>query len=268
MQKYRDSDIKPFQFNDLKGESLSSKGSSFKPFAFDELSGESVNSQSASEEEIRTERTHERNSNFKIDSAVREMRGISRQEKSDFEARVEAEVQKRIAAVQQEAYEAGLEQGKSEGKDQAYQEYQAELSAQLENFSGVLSDVSSQGRALIEAERHHIYEFIKRFTKWIVLKEIDEKVYLEKLLEKLILELNAKKNLIIKVGKNNFQAMPEIVAAVESKLGQLQNTRIEIVPEIQHPGIILESDNGLIDGSLEGVFGNIDQIFEQVLGHE
>lgn len=268
MQKYRDGDIKPFQFNDLQGESVNSRGSGFKPFAFDELSGESVNSQSASDEEIRTERTHERKNNFKIDSAVREMRGISRQEQSDFEARVDAEVQRRLNAVQEKAYAEGVEQGKEDGKAQAYEEHQAKLGAELENFSQVLTELSSQSKSMIEEERHNIYEFIKRFTKWIVLKEIDEKVYLEKLLEKLILELNAKKNLIIKVGKNNFQAMPEILTAVEARLGQLQNTRIEIVPEIQHPGIILESDNGLIDGSLEGVFGNIDRIFEQVLGHE
>lgn len=268
MQKYRDGEIKPFQFNDLKGESVSSKGSGFKPFSFDELSGESVNSQSASEEDIRTERTHERNNNFRIDSTVRDLRGLARQEQSDFEARVEAEVQRRLAAVQEEAYRDGVEQGKAEGKALAHQEYEAQLGAQLDEFSGVLGQLAQQGSAILEQERHHIYEFIKRFTKWIVLKEIDEKVYLEKLLEKLVLELNAKKNLIVKVGKNNFRDMPEIIAAVESRLGQLQNTRIEIVPEIQHPGIILESDNGLIDGSLEGVFGNIDQIFQQVLGHE
>ena len=62
--------------------------------------------------------------------------------------------------------------------------------------------------------------------------------------------------------------MPEVIAVVESRLGQLQNIRIEIVPEINHPGIILESENGLIDGSIEGVFANIDKIFESVLKHE
>ena len=62
--------------------------------------------------------------------------------------------------------------------------------------------------------------------------------------------------------------MPEVVQMVEAKLGQLSNVRIEIVPEISHPGIILESENGLIDGSMEGVFQNIDKIFEQVLKHE
>ena len=120
---------------------------------------------------------------------------------------------------------------------------------------------------IIDKSRHEIYEFVKRFTKWIVLKEINEKLYLENLLEKLILELNARKNLIIKVGLANFNQMPEVVQAVEARLGQLSNLRIEVVPEIQHPGIILESENSLIDGSIEGVFQNIDKIFEQVVKH-
>ena len=60
----------------------------------------------------------------------------------------------------------------------------------------------------------------------------------------------------------------DVMKTVEARLGQLQNTRIEIVPELRHPGIILESENGLIDGSLEGVFANIDRVFGQVLGHE
>jgi flagellar assembly protein FliH len=62
--------------------------------------------------------------------------------------------------------------------------------------------------------------------------------------------------------------MPEVIQTVETRLGQLTNVRVEIVPEINHPGIILESENGLIDGSLEGVFQNIDKIFEQVVKHE
>ncbi len=101
-----------------------------------------------------------------------------------------------------------------------------------------------------------------------MLKEINEKMYLENLLEKLILELNSRKNIIVKVGQNNFAHMPEIIKTVEAKLGQLSNVRVEIVPELNEPGIILECENGLIDGSLQGVFLNIDKIFEQVLGHE
>jgi flagellar assembly protein FliH len=138
----------------------------------------------------------------------------------------------------------------------------------VEDFGQVIAQVQGQSNKIMENNRSEVYEFVKRFTKWIILKEVNEKVYLEGLLEKLILELNARKNLIVKVGRANFSQMPEVIAAVEARLGNLQNVRIEIVPEINHPGIILESENGLIDGSLEGVFKNIDKIFESVVGHE
>jgi flagellar assembly protein FliH len=48
--------------------------------------------------------------------------------------------------------------------------------------------------------------------------------------------------------------MPEIIETVEAKLGHLSNVRIEIASEINHPGIILESENGLIAGCRTLVF--------------
>jgi flagellar assembly protein FliH len=267
MQKYRDSEIKPFQFSDLKSTHVVS-GSQFKDFEFKSLTGESVNANKVSEEEIRTERKYAAKNNFKIDDIVSDSRGLSRQEQSDLEQKIQQEVKRRLEAAYQEAYQEGLERGREEGKEAALNEYHEVLGQKMEDFTQIIGQVQDQTSGLIENNRTEVYEFIKRFTKWIVMKEIDEKVYLEGLLEKLILELNARKNLIIKVGKANFKQMPEIIQVVESRLGQLTNVRIEIVPEINHPGIILESENGLIDGSLEGVFQNIDKIFQQVIGHE
>ena len=177
-------------------------------------------------------------------------------------------MKRRLEAAYQDAYQEGLEKGRAEGKEEALNEFHEVLGQRVEEFGQVIAQVQSQSDKVIEKNRTEVYEFIKRFTKWIVLKEINEKVYLETLLEKLILELNARKNLIVKVGRANFAQMPEVVQTVEARLGQLSNIRIEIVPEINHPGIILESENGLIDGSLEGVFANIDKIFEQVIKNE
>ena len=91
---------------------------------------------------------------------------------------------------------------------------------------------------------------------------------MEKLLEKLILEMNVRKNIVLRVSQAQFPLMNDIVKNVEQRVGQLSNIRVEILPEIKHPGIILESENGLIDGSIEGVFRNIDKIFEQVVSDE
>ncbi len=267
MQKYRNSEIKSFEFSDLQGTHVVTQGD-FKPFSFGELDGESISSEKISEETLRTERTFEKNSNFKIDGAVRNSRGIAKQEQSDFESRIEEEVKRRLETAYADAYTAGLEQGKAAGKEEAFALYQEELAKKIESFTGVVEAMQAQNGKIFEHNRVEIYEFIKRFTKWICLKEINEKVYLETLLEKLVLELNARKNLVVKVGRANFSQMPEVIQVVESKLGQLSNLRIEIVPEINHPGIILESENGLIDGSMEGVFKNIDKIFEMVMNPE
>lgn len=267
MEKFRNSEIKPFTFNDLKSTHVVSNGS-FQAFEFQNLTGESVTATKVTEEEIRKERKHAAKNNFKIDDIVRDSRGLARQEQSDVEIKIQQEVKRRLEAAYEEAYKEGLERGREEGKEAAMAEFHEALGQKVEDFGQVIAQVQGQSDKIIENNRSEVYEFVKRFTKWIILKEVNEKVYLEGLLEKLILELNARKNLIVKVGKANFAQMPDVVKAVEERLGQLQNVRIEIVPEIQHPGIILESENGLIDGSLEGVFQNIDKIFEQVVGHE
>jgi flagellar assembly protein FliH len=267
MHKYRSSDIKNFEFSDLKGTHVVTQ-TDFKAFSFEELNGESTTSEKISEESMRTERRFEKSNNFKIDTAVRDSRGLSRQEKSDFEKTIEDEIIRRTEAAYKEAYNEGLEKGREEGKAEAFSQYQLELNHKIDDFVEVINAIQAQTGKLVEKNRTEIYDFIKRFTKWVILKEVNEKVYLETLLEKLVLELNARTNLIVKVGRANFEQMPEIIQTVEARLGQLSNLRIEIVPEIQHPGIILESENGLIDGSLEGVFQNIDKIFEQVVNHE
>lgn len=267
MSKFRNAEIKSFEFSDLKGTHVVSQ-TAFQSFSFKDLKGEVFNADKPSDELIRQERGFEQKNNFKIDGIVRDLRGISRQEQSDQERHIEQEVKKRLEQAYEDAYREGLEKGRQEGEAKAMAHFQEELHQKIESFEQVIAEVQAQSTGLVEKNRVEAYEFIKRFTKWILMKEINEKVYLENLLEKLVLELNARKNLIVKVGRANFSEMPEIIKTVEAKLGQLSNVRIEIVPEINHPGIILESENGLIDGSLEGVFANIDKIFEQVVGHE
>jgi flagellar assembly protein FliH len=267
MQKFRNADIRPFEFSDLKGTHVVTQ-QKLESFSFQTLDGEVFKAEKVSEESLRDERRFEKKNDFKIDEVVRNYRGLSRQEQSDLEKQIQDEVQKRLEAAYQEAYQEGLEKGKEEGKESAFNEYQQILDQRVREFSDTIASMQDQTQYLLQQNQKEIYEFIKRFTKWILLKEIDEKVYLETLLEKLILELNARKNIIIKVGRDNFSQMPEVIQKVEARIGQLSNVRIEIVPEIQHPGIILEAENGLIDGSLEGVFQNIDKIFQQVVGNE
>src|SRR5690606_25386755 len=191
--KYRNAEIKSFEFADLQGTHVITQ-TQFKSFEFETLDGKPVDREIASEETIRTERSFAKKNNFKIDDIVQDCRGLTRQEQNDLEERIQSEVKKRLEAAFEEAYQEGLEKGREEGREIAVNEYQASLTQKAERFDEIITQVQSQSDKILEKNRKEVYEFIKRFTKWIILKEIDEKVYLESLLEKLILELNVRKN--------------------------------------------------------------------------
>lgn len=266
MQKFRLDDIKPFSFSDLQG--LEKSSEKIEAFEFQSLDKGVLKTREIPQETLRLERKSEKNNNFKIDSTVREHRGISKQEQDDVENKIKEEVTKRLDSSMKQAVDEGRSLGREEGKKEIQNVITEEMKKRIDDFAMTIEAVQSQANSVLEKNKSDIQEFVKRMAQWVALKEINNKVYFETLLEKLILEMNARRNLVIKVGKNNFNQMPEVISSVEARLGQLTNVRIEIVPELNYPGIILESENGLIDGSLEGIFQNIDKIFEQVTSNE
>lgn len=270
MQKNRDYDVKPFSFTDFNQDKkvVKGAGSAFQPFAFEDLNGKSVNSVDISSDTIRTERQFEKQSGFKIDSAVRELRGLNGQEANDIEIRIQNEVKMRLEVLSQQAYQEGLEKGREEAFAAAHQDFDSASAEKLQGLVQSIEGLLPQMEAIQNQNRKQIYEFVKKFTKWIVLKEIDEKLYLERLFEKLLLELNARTNLIVKVDPKHFQDMPDVIKSVESRLGQLSNIRVEVASDMLHTGIVIESENGIIDGSIEGIFQVMDKVFESVVGHE
>lgn len=267
MQKYKNSEVKPFTFSELRGTHVVHHDS-LTDFEFKELTGEIFSTEKVTPDIIRQELTLEKKHNFKIEDQVRQMRGLADQENADFENRVEAEVQRRIEQIYQQAYQEGFAKGQEEGHAEIAHLQQTTVDQTSHDLVALMETLKSQTDQLLLQNKNQSYEFIKKFAKWVVLKEIDTTNYLQQLLEKLILEMNVRKNIVLRVSQAQFPIMNDVIKHVEERVGQLSNVRVEILPEIQHPGIILECDNGLIDGSLEGVFKNIDKIFEQVIVNE
>lgn len=265
MHKYKMSDVKSFEFSSLEGMKKSDPNEA-REFNFKTF--EQAETTKIPADTIRKERMSEERNGFKVNDVVRLSRGLVEQEKSDYENRVQEEVKRRLEISFKEALSEGREKGREEGKKEILSQLQSTVDEKVSALEQVINEVKAQSESLLLNNKNEITDFVKKFTKWVIMKEVNEKVYLEALFEKLLLEINSRKNLIIKVGQNNFGHMPEVITAVESRLGNLTNIRIEVVPEVHHPGIIIESENGLIDGSLENIFTNIDKIFEQVMVNE
>ena len=146
---------------------------------------------------IRTERECESASAFTIDSRVKQHRGLQKQADDDYETQVENEVIKRLELYKAEAYKEGFEVGKNEGYEAAYAESKQNFEEKVNQFVTDVEGVNDNIQKLYANAKDNVYLMAKNLSKWIILKEVDEKYYLARLLEKLIHEINTKSNLVI-----------------------------------------------------------------------
>lgn len=254
-------EIQEFQFSEL----LPSSGNKgLETFELKSLKDVEQFKNGITEDDIRAEREAAERTSFNVLSEVAESRGMTRQAREDYERAVQEEVQRQLSQLRDQAYQEGLQKGQEEGREQAYSEGKQQVEEQLEAFVNQLAETQKQIDDILESSKLDAYNIIKNLTKWIVLKDVDEKYYLSRLLEKLIHEVNQKNNLVLHVNEQAFGYMPEIVKLVERKVGKLSNTRVEIDLDLQHNGIKLETENCIIDGSLDAQFEAIDELFKNV----
>lgn len=260
MRKDNQSTVQPYDFNELHGES----SKKVEEFVLRDLTKVTTQTAKVAENTIRKEREFASQSMFKISSVVKEHRGIVKQEEDDYRKRVEEEVIQRLSLIEQDAFEKGHSEGMKIGQEAAYNESLIEYEERIKLLEEFVNGINDYKVQLCKNQRDDVYKMIKLLTKWILLREIKNDQYIVDLFEKLVLELQTKTNLLVKVNAGSFERMPEVLQMIEAKLGKLTNVRIEVDPDLTEIGLIIESENGIVDGSLQAQFTNLDKLFLSV----
>lgn len=215
---------------------------------------------------IKSERTFAKENSFKVNPIVEKHRGLRDQEEYEYEQRVREEVEKRVRVIQEDAYKAGFEEGVNQGREEIFEEMRNVVDQKLESFSDMVHNVLKTQEELVTRQQKEVYVLIKNLTRWIILRELQgDGKYIERLLEKLLLDMQTRSNLLIQVNAQDFDHMPEVLTHIEKRLGELKNVRIEIDNQISTSGIIVESDNGILNATMEEQFKNLDKLFEDVI---
>lgn len=262
MNKAKEFDVSDYQFKDLKGVPLNEATTLYE---FEDIDKVSPRQAQEHEEVIKIEREHAARTNFKVAPIVREHRGMIQQEETERENQIQNEVNRRLLVIEEEAYNKGFERGQNDGRDEVFRETQAATDEKIQNLSEMINDVLRTKAEMLKEQRLEVYETIKTLTKWIVLRELkDDGEYVERLLEKLILEMQTKSNLLIHVNQSSFDGMNEVLDQVQKNLGELTNVRIEMDHGLDLPGIVLQSENGILNGRLGVQFKNLDKLFSNV----
>lgn len=214
---------------------------------------------------IKSESKHAKGSQFRISPIVKKHRGIAEQEREDQERKVKDLVDKKFSLVEEEAFKQGYSKGLDKGREEIYQQLRNEVDEKVNILMEMINEVLAHKIELLQNQRLEVYDLIKNLTKWITLKELEvDENYLERLLNRLIQEVETRDNLLIQVNKNNFDSMPQVLERVQERLGELKNVRVEVDYDIAEQGIVVESENGIINASIEQQFKSLDKLFENV----
>jgi flagellar assembly protein FliH len=257
-----DLEIEEFSFPEFNG--AANAGKEAKDFLFRELADIQAKTPERAHI-IKAERDRAEKSGFSISPIVREYRGITKQEVDEKEKRIEDEIQKRLEFLRDQAVQEGYQEGIELGKAEIFDQTRQMTEEKLTHLTGMIEMLLREKEELLAKEKNEVYRLIRNLSKWVVLRELkDDGAYLERLLEKLITELGSKQSLLIQVNRNQFDSMPEVLEIVEKRLGQLRNVRIESDLAVSENGFIIESENGIINGTLEEQFHQLDRLFETV----
>lgn len=237
----------------------------FRKFEFKPLNKDQVMDIQKHERVIKIERSNAIESNFAIAPIVREHRGMNRQEELEKQRLIQEEVERQLIRIQEQAYKEGFERGLKDGKEEVFNETRAGVEQKLE-ILGEMVEVALQTQYdLLARERTAVHKTIKNLTKWVILRELkDDGDYILRLLEKLISELQTKNSLLIQIDPKSFNDMPDVLELVQEKIGVMKNVRMECDYDIEGPGIVIESDNGIINGTLKEQFASLNKLFESV----
>jgi len=256
-------EIKSFSFPEFSGAANSKIDA--EEFLFRELSDSNPLKTPEKAKIIKAERERAASSGFNISPIVREYRGMAKQEVEERERRIEEEVQKRIELIRQDAFEQGFSEGVEQGKSEVFDQTRQMTEEKLTHLTGMIQDVLKEKEELLAQEKTEVYRLVRNLTKWVILRELkDDGEYLKRLLEKLITELGSRQNLLLQVNRAQFADMPEILEFVQSKLGELKNIRLETDEDVSANGFVIESENGIINGTMEEQFRSLDRLFEAV----
>ena len=258
-------DIQNYTFESFS--ELAQKNSDVKVFEFKTLE---TNKQFVAREEhqqvIRREREISKEKSFKINEMVEEFRGLKDQETREYEERIEMEVRRRVEAIQDEAFKAGFEEGALQGREEVFEQMRSVVDEKLEDFNAMISSVLSTQEQILMTQKKEMYTLLRSLSKWIILRELKEDgKYVERLLERILHEMQSRSNLLIQVNADDFAQMEDVLAHLQLKLGELKNVRVEVDSQIPTRGIVVESENGIINATMEEQFKSLDKLFEDVL---
>ncbi len=216
-------------------------------------------------ERIQNEIKVSRETGFKILPTVRKYRGIQKNEQQEFDEKVKEEIQRAYDRYYNEWKEKGYNDGKKEGMFEIESTYEKYLEDKINDFSVVIDEAIGMREKILKDQGSYIIKMISSLCKWIFLKEVkSDEDYILRLLERLLLETKNKKFITIKVNESSLSHLENNIDKIKDRFKEVEEVVLQVGNFEDQPGLIVDSEGGIIDGTFATQMKNFDLIFKDI----
>ena len=257
-----DKTVQEYKFLDFSGQEFNND-TEVRTYGMNKLDSLTVSSEDKRDKLIRAERSFAHESGFRISSIVKSHRGTQQQEEQEYEERVRADVELQMTGIREKAFKKGHEEGIEQGRKEVYEKMREISEEKLDQLREIIGALMNEKEDLLRKEKEDVYNLVKNLTKWIILRELEEdNDYIRRLIEKLVSEIGNNQKVLVQVSQNQFERIPEILEFIQEFAGRIDNVRVEVDYDISDKGVVIETENGIIKGTLEEQFVALDRLFE------
>lgn len=203
-------------------------------------------------------------SGFSIDPQVATHIGLTEAKNKEERRQFDAEVLKYVQKIKDDAYEEAFKIGKEEGikvaKEEALAAAKHEISESLESLLHLVESLNNQRQKMYEANEAEIVRFCYYVAKKILLHEVSQnKEYVVQFIKKVIPE---DEPCLIRVSPKDHAFIKNHLNLLEKDI-DMSNIRFEPDTSFQDGDVVVETENGILDGSISTRFEKLKNALEQ-----
>lgn len=198
---------------------------------------------------------------FKVDKVLAEYVGIDEIEKESQQKEVAKQALELSKEIQEKAYSEAYELGLKEGREKAYNEEKENIAKNMDLIRKMIGQIKILKKKFIKNHEDDLVHLCFYMAQKLLFKEVErDEEYISTVLRKMVEGLHKQENMIIYLSPEDFSWFEAHRDEVFTDLHLDKSTRIEADESIQRGGLILETDYGEVDATIQQRISKLESI--------
>lgn len=244
----------PLSKNIIEKENAQSVVINYKPKTIDHL---------ISEQALDYAKNKDARGDFRVDKIVAGYVGIDTIEKQSQQREIANEAVRLSREVQEDAYKLAYGLGLKEGKEAAFNEEKARVESEMQNFRHLIEEIKVIKSELMMSNEKQIVELCFYIAKRLLMKEVESNPeYIKTLIKRSLEMAQSDEEVTIRMSVADKKWVDQYQEEVFKELNLDQSTRIEEDAKISPGGVVVETNHGVIDATIEQRLEKLETILK------